>query len=34
MYLFENYMEDEIEMLPESDVIRQNYWKQVLNLVR
>jgi Smg protein len=22
MYLFENYMEDEIEMLPESDVIR------------
>ena len=22
MYLFENYMEDEIEMLPDSDVIR------------
>ncbi|MGZ8192915.1 MAG: DUF494 family protein, partial [Methylobacter sp.] len=22
MYLFENYMEDEIEILPESDVIR------------
>ena len=33
MYLFENYMEEEIEMFPDTDVIRTELFVQIIELI-